>query len=622
MTRFYLLLFILIFSFSCKTLSASHDKQSETEEQALANDIKQILKKTNTKGVAIATIDEHGQVWRYTSGLADIKNNVPISEQTQFRLGSISKILVSLSIMKLVDENRLSLDDNLAKIVPEIEFNNPWEQQSPIKIHHLLTHTTGWNAPSFKVHAHNDVEPIGIHDALALDPKSRTSRWVPGSRAAYNNTGPVVAAYIVEKVTGIRFEDYVKQSFFIPLEMNSSDFFYTEHYRNNAAKLYRGEHEQAYQHLAYRASGALNSNLNDMIKFSEFLLSHSHTNNIQLSKQAITQMESVFGSLASQAGLNLGFGLGLSMFHHNGFIYFGHEGSVKGGTSLIAYSRDLNVAHIILSNSETPATSLIHKRIAQYQSKHQTKSKQQNHRDFNQNELKLTGFYRMVSPVNSISTAFHALIPWQLSVTAKSAWIKPLFGGTKRPLLSANNNTFKQHTTGRIALVTVQDPILGQVLHYGPQTLQKVSGVQAYLPLLLVLLWVLSALISLLFALIWIPRRILKRIEPGPSISVRVWPLVNVTNLILLLIASLAVKNAPSPFVLASTFNLVTGLIFLLTITFAASSFYSAYIVFRYRKVLMNRFVFYFSAFCASISVLLTLFLLSYGLIGIRIWSL
>lgn len=86
----------------------------------------------------------------------------------------------------------------------------------------LLEHT-----PAGMTEYAKNAPTIGLREALDYDHHSRTSRWRPGTRMAYCNSGPAVAAYIVEKITGQRFEDYVTENFFAPIGMKTAAYFQT-----------------------------------------------------------------------------------------------------------------------------------------------------------------------------------------------------------------------------------------------------------------------------------------------------------------------------------------------------------------------------------------------------------
>ena len=138
-------------------------------------------------------------------------------------------MFVSLAILKLQEQGLVSLKDKVRDLVPEIEFKNPWSKTAPVLVEHLLEHTTGWDDIHLTEYALND-PALSLKQGLDYHPHSRTSRWMPGTRMAYCNSGPPVAAYIVEKITGQTFEDYVEEHFFQPMGMESMTFFASEAY--------------------------------------------------------------------------------------------------------------------------------------------------------------------------------------------------------------------------------------------------------------------------------------------------------------------------------------------------------------------------------------------------------
>src|ERR1035437_7152110 len=175
---------------------------------ALKDSIQKILKETNTPGAGVVLVSGDETIWLEGFGKADIENKIDVNENTMFRLGSVSKVYVALAILKLQEEGRLSLKDKIRDLIPEIEFNNPWEDKYPIRIENLLEHTTGWSYWHYAELGSDDPKPKTLKEALDYYPKSRTSVFIPGTRIQYSNVGTSVAAYIVEKVSGLTFEDY------------------------------------------------------------------------------------------------------------------------------------------------------------------------------------------------------------------------------------------------------------------------------------------------------------------------------------------------------------------------------------------------------------------------------
>ncbi len=113
---------------------------------------------------------------------------------TLFRIGSISKMFVSLSVLMLQEQGQLALDDLVRSRIPDVAFENPWEQTDPVRIVHLLEHTTGFDDLTFREYAHGRL--VTLKEGLDYEPRSRKSRWRPGTRFSYCNSGPPMAAYI------------------------------------------------------------------------------------------------------------------------------------------------------------------------------------------------------------------------------------------------------------------------------------------------------------------------------------------------------------------------------------------------------------------------------------------
>ena len=110
------------------------------------------------------------------------------------------------------------------KLAPEIWFQNQWEATDPVRVVDLMAHTTGWDDLAIRDYMDAKGHYTDLGKQLDILRSSRVSRWRPGTRMSYSNMGPVVAAYIVEKITHQRFEDYVETNFFKPMGMSSATY--------------------------------------------------------------------------------------------------------------------------------------------------------------------------------------------------------------------------------------------------------------------------------------------------------------------------------------------------------------------------------------------------------------
>lgn len=185
---------------------------------------------------AIAVIaDKTGKVhYKNLIGYADVEAKKPISEDNVFWVASMSKMFVGASVMMLVDEGKLSLDDPVTKHIPQL---SKWmvaaekddqhvllkPPATPVTIRHILSHTSGLAGSA-------EVQQVAGADATPLKARALASvtgplQWNPGDKYQYGNQGMNVAARIVEIVSGMPYEQFLQTRFFDPLGMTETTFW-------------------------------------------------------------------------------------------------------------------------------------------------------------------------------------------------------------------------------------------------------------------------------------------------------------------------------------------------------------------------------------------------------------
>lgn len=594
--------------------------QSFEPNPNLVEQLDKIRLKSRVHGIAVGVVHGDSPATFMSSGFANTKERTPISNQTQFRFGSVSKMFVALSIMKLVEEQSLTLDATLKTLAPEIEYTNPYSTDYPLRVVHLLNHSTGWDAMRFAENVPQPSPPISITQALELLPESRTSRWPPGTRSAYNNSGPLVAAYLVEKLSGMHYETFVKQHFLDPLGMSNTDYFYTDNYRNHAATLYVGGQSMPYAHINNRAAGALNSSIEDMIQFIRFL-NHQGANNNLLKQESFTALQNAIGSLSTEAGIEIAHLSGLQQFHANGFIFFGHEGSVRGGSALLAYQPDLKVGYVIAVNGEGPAIPPIHQFLLNTLTAQKSAAKDEESQPLSDSHRSLSGWYVNISPISQLVAPFQRLIPWKLSVSEDNAFINPLIGGPSRQVKAGTDGRLLQDKTNKVVALSLADPVAGEVLHYGPNTLKPVSSLSALMPMFTALIWILSGVLALLLTMWWLPKILIKKLPFTSTEEIRMWPLITFLFAPLCLILLLIGKNSLQSNSLLGQPSWLTVGVMLFTILFFVSSLWSTLKWWQLRQQVSKGFTFWHATLLIFLNAAVGFYLFSYGLIGIRLWT-
>ncbi len=169
---------------------------------------------------AVVSVVYGGEVlFKRGYGWADLEKRVPADpDRSLFRIASISKTFVWTAIMQLVEQGRLDLEGDVNTY---IDFQIPATFEEPIRIKHLLTHTPGFEEKGTGGSAKtvDDLMPLGEYLATVIPARVRP----PGEHASYSNFGAALAGYIVERISGQTWADYVDEHILKPLQMNSTN---------------------------------------------------------------------------------------------------------------------------------------------------------------------------------------------------------------------------------------------------------------------------------------------------------------------------------------------------------------------------------------------------------------
>ncbi|MDR6763082.1 CubicO group peptidase (beta-lactamase class C family) [Flavobacterium sp. 2755] len=209
-----------------------------TFAQDKAKQIEDLLAKYTEYGQfnGSALVAENGKViFKKGFGLANMEWNIPNQSDTKFRLGSITKQFTAFLIVKLAEEGKIKLDVPITTYLPDY----PKENGDKITIHHLLTHTSGipnyTSTPNFlRDKSRNPYSPqdfVKTFDKLPLEFK-------PGEKFNYSNSGYFLLGYIIEKITGKTYEQYLQETILTPLNLVNTGFDHSEIILKNRASGY------------------------------------------------------------------------------------------------------------------------------------------------------------------------------------------------------------------------------------------------------------------------------------------------------------------------------------------------------------------------------------------------
>jgi CubicO group peptidase (beta-lactamase class C family) len=291
-------------------------------------------------GVAVAIVD-HGDVVKAEGyGLANVENEVPVRPDTIFQSGSLGKQFTAATVMTLVEEGKIGLEDSIAKYFPEAP-----EAFHAIKVRHLLTHTSG--IPDY-TEGTVDLKRDYAEDELVRMAFALKLEFAPGARWNYSNTGYLVLGALVRRASGRFYGDVLRDRVFAPLGMKTARIISEEDIVPHRAAGYRlvgGElknQEWVAPKLNTTADGSLYFSVLDLVAWDKGLRA-----------RAVLKPESwaeVFRPVRLNSGKTFPYGFGWSIDDAAGRPLIQHGGSWQGFRTHIARYLADDLTIIVLAN--------------------------------------------------------------------------------------------------------------------------------------------------------------------------------------------------------------------------------------------------------------------------------
>jgi len=316
--------------------------------------VQKVLTDTGVPGAGIALVRTSGVEWAGGIGMADRDRQIPVTADTHFRAGSISKTFIASALVQAYLDDILDLEAPVSQYAPEVAIDNAWDVTDPVRVIHLLQHSAGFDDMHFNEMYKPDSGEMPLAQVLKINPASRVVRWAPGTRMSYSNPGYAVAALILENVTGEKYEDRIAKRIFKPCDMPTSSFHLTKDDEALLAKGYRGPAGPPvpYSQIYLRPAGNLHTSALELGRFVHVLLNWGETDSdLVIDPEYLSNMEHPRTTVASGAGLRNGYGSGIASLSIEGFPMLGHGGGIDGFVSQYAYSTSRDVGFVVLLNS-------------------------------------------------------------------------------------------------------------------------------------------------------------------------------------------------------------------------------------------------------------------------------
>ena len=583
--------------------------------------IQQILDEHRIPGASVALVEKDRTIWAGGVGKADVAAGVDVTANHLFRVGSISKSFTALAVLRAVEAGLLDLDTPVRELAPEIGFTNGWAETHPITVAMVKEHTAGFDDIHFREYAKVDDPEITLAAGLAYNPGSRVSRWRPGTHMSYSNSGPPIAAYVVEKLSGQTFEDYVREQVFDPLGMQRSTF----HFPQDAALLAKGYEadgvrEANYDHIIVRPSGGLNSSSREMARYLRMLINRGTLDGVRLlAPESITRMETPTTTLAARAGFTYGYGLGNFTSMVNGHLFHGHNGGITGFVSTSAYSSDLGVGFFVSINKPSSGIQDIATLLGERLTEGVEKPRGAVAALSDDELLSMTGSYQNVTPRLQLTHVLSRFFDIQRVTTEEGMLYIAALGGARTALVPVTATSFRYEDDPVASVFKVVDDDGDQFLQRGPAGNDKqVAGGWLFFQFAVAATTLMLLVSALAFPLVWAPAKVFGRMKTTP-LPTLLFPLLATVSIIVSFVLPFALSTDVVQDL--GTLSGVSVTLFIGSLVFAALTALSVHASFRSYSAETGRVVRIHATLVSLACTVTLLYLWSYGLIGLRTWA-
>ena len=343
----------VIYLIYCLILFSAFELAGQDMTAKFDSIVNMVVDDANGPGFAIQISKDGKTIYQKAVGKANLELHVDITPDHVFRIGSITKQFTTAAIMKLQEEGKLSVQDELIKYIPDYPTHG-----NKITIEHLMTHTSGIRSytsmPEFRtkfMSTHfTPEELIAVFKDEPMDFKT-------GEKEQYNNSAYILLGFIIEKVSGKSYEHYIETEFFEPLGMANSSYEVASDIIPNRAYGYDangGKYVNApylSMTLPY-AAGSLLSTTDDLRIWNEAFFADKVV--------SAASRKAIHTSAKTNDGEKTNYGYGWGLHDFKGSPRIGHSGGINGFLSDSQYFPDEKILVTVLSNCNChSATNLL-----------------------------------------------------------------------------------------------------------------------------------------------------------------------------------------------------------------------------------------------------------------------
>lgn len=395
-------------------------------------DISQILNSyvasESVPGITVGVVQNGELIYHVSRGAMNLEYNLPFNDSTIFGLASVTKQFTSACIGILEKRGQLSINDDVRKYIPELA-----NYKEIIQIKHLLNHTSGIRNHNVLLDLQGfDYQHQGYTNEMIQELmfQQQGVNNIPGEKMLYSNTNYVLLALIIERVSGMKIEEFAKQEIFEPLKMYKTSYSKNleDIVENRAYPYYKksGQYQQPKSLTHCIGAGGMRSTVQDLAKWSNVFLNPDH--DFYYLADFITELDTLnSGELMKHAQ-------GMFVSPYKGFTTYNHSGRDLGMRSQFICIPEKKLAVIVYTNSEdinavNVSYEILNLFVDETSDEHQ---KQKKHKHSISQKKRFEGIYQ---ELNS---------DLRMEVFIKNDTLKAIssFGRNATPLISKSVNSF------------------------------------------------------------------------------------------------------------------------------------------------------------------------------------
>jgi CubicO group peptidase (beta-lactamase class C family) len=367
-TRLSLLIVVVLVCIASARTTSAQTINIDRVVADLEPEIQRTMLEGRIPSAAVALIAGDRVIWSGAYGNSNLWARTPATTNTVYLIGSTFKAMSTLALLKLMEQGKFKLDDRVSDYLTEFKIQNE-DPQHPVTFRHLFTHTSGLPPDFGGVPVWGDTAPPTLEEYLR---KSLKVANPPMKSVVYSNQAYTLIGYLVQKLSGVPYKQYIQEQIFAPLEMTSTAFEPRPEMEERLSIPYIVDEKTGSQVGATRVKAAvwpagivygtvlnqanwLIANLNGGVFKGKRIIGE------QTLEQMFTRQYDQFkGPVEGLWGNETaGFGLTWWVQVRDGDRYFAHSGSVPGYTAFLLGNRDRKLGFAILTNGNRAHPHLI-----------------------------------------------------------------------------------------------------------------------------------------------------------------------------------------------------------------------------------------------------------------------